>query len=177
MLFHRLMTRFSLFLSPFNPPPPHARTHLARITRSGQSRGVETNGEGSDKTAPEKRPAGYRSLSNGVETVRTRHHCHGFLQCEPGVWLVMVMKNRRRGYINSCLAKKKENEISSQQVFGGSCTGTATAFLVGILYKIHSFITVNQTCRLREYGDVHPPRPEAYLPPDSMKRNARISAW
>ena len=27
--------------------------------------------------------------------VRTGRHCHGFLECEPGVWLVMVLANRR----------------------------------------------------------------------------------
>ncbi|CAM9840036.1 unnamed protein product [Ectocarpus sp. 6 AP-2014] len=31
-----------------------------------------------------------------VEVVRTRQHCHGFLECEPGVWLVMVLVSRRR---------------------------------------------------------------------------------
>lgn len=27
--------------------------------------------------------------------MRTRRYCHGFLECEPGLWLVMVMANRQ----------------------------------------------------------------------------------
>lgn len=32
-----------------------------------------------------------------VEIVRTKRHCHGFLECEPGLWLVMVVAVRGEG--------------------------------------------------------------------------------
>lgn len=34
--------------------------------------------------------------SSRVEVVRSSRHCHGFLECEPGVWLVVVLANRQR---------------------------------------------------------------------------------
>ncbi|CAM9678423.1 unnamed protein product, partial [Choristocarpus tenellus] len=31
-----------------------------------------------------------KTCRGGVEIVRMKNHCHGFLECEPGLWLVFI---------------------------------------------------------------------------------------
>lgn len=47
-------------------------------------------GESKEHTATTRGP-----YEESVELVRTKRHCHGFLECEPGLWLVFVLSNRQ----------------------------------------------------------------------------------
>lgn len=82
------------------------------------------NGEEPDGTAlgtsgvPSSQPAPSR-----VEVVRTKRHCHGFLECEPGVWLVMVLTNQGRSRQEQHLEKgaqgrqgEGERELSPERL-------------------------------------------------------------
>ncbi|CAM9849141.1 unnamed protein product, partial [Ectocarpus fasciculatus] len=63
-----------------------------RRRRRQHEKGASGGGGGEEEEARE-----WSGVPPGkVEVVRTRRHCHGFLECEPGVWLVMVLVSRRR---------------------------------------------------------------------------------
>ncbi|CAN0127253.1 unnamed protein product, partial [Discosporangium mesarthrocarpum] len=77
---------------------PQTETPMERMKHVGLSQALlsfadrfSAHGRGNHSVAHDQEQ-GLGSVGGDVEIVRMRKHCHGFLQCEPKIWLVFVVK-------------------------------------------------------------------------------------